>query len=115
MAAIICPACNKTGLASDTCPRCGCDLAYLHQIDRAAARLLRSAVQSLCARQWREALRQADRAWSLRHSAVAARVAFLAAGSLGMTGQAMRWRSLGTTLRQGLFEESATRPRRPGP
>jgi hypothetical protein len=92
MPALACPACNKSGLIADACPRCGCDLTSLRQIDHAAASFLCAAVEALSARQWQEALMLAARAWNLRHSAPAARIAFLAAGALGIAGQASRWR-----------------------
>lgn len=87
-----CPACNKTNLTADTCPRCGCDLARLKQVDRAAARNMRQTLECLQALHWPGAFTHASRSWALRHSTPAARIAFLAASAMGATDQVTRWR-----------------------
>ena len=87
-----CPACHKSDLTSDACPRCGCDLARLHKVDRAATMHLRQALECLESLHWPGALSHASNSWALRHSAPAARIAFLAAAAMGAAGQMTRWR-----------------------
>jgi len=88
---IDCPACGKTGLIVEACPRCGCDLSALWVIDTAAVWHLLQAAQGLRHRAWRRALHQATLSWRLCHSPNAARLAFLAAGAAGQSSLAAWW------------------------
>ncbi len=93
MQPIRCPACNKSDLTSAQCPRCGCDLMRLHEINRAAAQSLARSLACLRNQDWEHALHHAARSWGLRHHPQAARVAFLAAAAQGDTELALGWRA----------------------
>jgi len=90
--AIACPACNKGGITVEICPRCGCDLARLHEINRAVAVHLQRATASLQEQDWLGALRNAGASWRLRNNQQSAQIAFLACGALGMTDQLLVWK-----------------------
>lgn len=98
MEAIDCPACGKTGITGEACPRCGCDLSAVRNVLCAAAWHLGLAADSLRAGAWRGALHHATLSWRLRHSRNAARAAFLAAGAAGETLLAARWHKLAADL-----------------
>jgi hypothetical protein len=91
MPAFTCPACNKSGITVEICPRCGCDLARLHEINRAALMQLRRAATCLKEQDWKTALRHASVSWRMRHNIQAAQIAFLASGALGMAEQLLVW------------------------
>ena len=88
-----CPACGKTNEteSSVACSRCGCDLGRLEQARQAALWRLRAAAQALRERRWADAMRHAEIGWSLRHTALATRLAFLAAIALRDTRRAVHW------------------------
>ncbi len=92
-----CPACNKPDQTGGACVRCGCDLEALQGIVAEAASHLGRARAACRAGDWGAGLREATRSWGLVHSADAARLAFMAAGAAGRTGEALRWydRALG--------------------
>jgi hypothetical protein len=75
----------------DECPRCGCELAILERIARAASRELSTSRENLEAGNPREALRCAGDSWRLKKGAGAARLAFLAAIAAGDFDQAGLW------------------------
>ena len=91
MAALNCPACNKTALTSEVCPRCGCDLTRLHTIHHIAQLHYYASAQRLRQREWLLALHHATQSWCLRHHPEAARLAFLAASAYGDTVRAALW------------------------
>ena len=88
-----CPACGKTNETESgaACSRCGCDLGRLDKVRQAALWRRRAAAQALRERRWADAMRHAEIGWSLRHTAPAARLAFLAAAALGDTRRAVHW------------------------
>ena len=88
-----CPACGKNNEteSSAVCSRCGCDLGRIEKARQAALWRLTAAAQSLRDRRWTAALRHAEIGWSLRHTALAARLAFLAAIALRDTRRAVHW------------------------
>ena len=90
---ISCPACGKTNdlLATTSCSRCGCDLGPLARIVAGALWHLQAATGELRAGDWDAAFEHAQRSWSLRHSPRAARLAWLAAMTLGETRDALSW------------------------
>jgi hypothetical protein len=95
---ITCPACSKINeLSPDSeaaglCVRCGCDLAMLGIILRAANWNLSLAKLELEQGNWTEALALAEYSWGLKQTKESARVAFLAAAALGQTGSIVKWR-----------------------
>jgi hypothetical protein len=91
---IVCPACGKTNDLEATlaCARCACDLAMLGRILAGAGRHLQAAAQALRAAEWETALAEAERSWTLRHSAAAAQAACLAAIALGDGNLVEQWR-----------------------
>jgi hypothetical protein len=91
MAVLNCPACNKTGVTAEACPRCGCDLSRLHQIFYVAQQHLSHSARLLRAKEWHLALHYADQSWRLQHTSAAARLAFLAASAEGDTIRAAIW------------------------
>jgi hypothetical protein len=91
MVAINCPACNKTGVTTESCPRCGCDLSRLHTIQRAALWHLGHSARLLQEKEWVLALHYAGQSWRLRHTSHAAGLAFLAASTHGDTILAAIW------------------------
>jgi hypothetical protein len=88
---LICPACNKPGQAGPACQRCGCDLAALRSVRRAAETCLARARGFLRDRHWDDALGEAESSWALYHSPEAARMAFVLAAALRDTESALRW------------------------
>ena len=91
MPALTCPACNKSGITTEVCPRCGCDLTQLHQINQAALSHLHRASTCLQERDWKGALRHAGISWRMRHNQQAAQISFLACAALGMAEQLLVW------------------------
>ena len=89
--AIDCPACGKTGLTADACPRCGGDLSPLRALAAAAAWHLGRAADSMGRQRWRTALHHAAVSWRLRHTSLAAQLAFLAAAASSETTLAAWW------------------------
>jgi hypothetical protein len=89
-----CPACGKTNDLGTTavCARCSCDLSALARILTGAIWHLKAAARELRSGDWEEALKQAERSWTLRHSPPAARAACLAATALGRRQDALCWR-----------------------
>ena len=75
---ITCPACRKTSLSEAQCGRCGADLGALRQILQTAAQVLEAGQRFLRQNEGAKALRAAQNAWRLKHSAAAAQLAFLA-------------------------------------
>jgi len=75
---ITCPACRKTNLSEAQCGRCGADLSTLRQILQTAAQVLAAGQRFLRQNDAAKALRAAQSAWHLKHSAAAAQLAFLA-------------------------------------
>ena len=76
---IICPACGKrNGLENKICSRCSCELEELAAILRLAAAYCHEAAACLRLADGPGALAKALNSWDLRHSAEAARLAFLA-------------------------------------
>ncbi|MFZ1987198.1 MAG: hypothetical protein WAU91_22500 [Desulfatitalea sp.] len=75
---INCPACRKTCPSESQCSRCGADLRTLRQILQTAAQVLASGHHFLRRNEGTKALRAAQSAWHLKHSAAAAQLAFLA-------------------------------------
>lgn len=89
---LTCPACRKQNEnGDDSCARCGCDLISLRGIVHAAAHELAGAASALRQGRWTDALRHAERSWSLCHTGESARFAFLAATALGETARAVGW------------------------
>ena len=88
---ITCPACQKADQEAEHCARCGCELAVLRQVRTAAAGELAVAATRLKAGQGEKALEHAARAWALKNTPEAARMAFLAAIMAGQFGQASLW------------------------
>lgn len=91
MATLNCPACNKTDVITEACPRCGCDLTRLHTILQAAHRHYAASAQRLIEGEWMLAFQHATQSWCLRHTPAAARLAFLAASANGDTTRAALW------------------------
>jgi hypothetical protein len=91
---IACPSCGKTNAAAP-CQRCGCDLAPLFAIRRAAETALGSAAQHLRKGAAREALADAGRSWDLRNSVEAVHLACLASIVLGDMHELGEWRNRG--------------------
>lgn len=75
---ITCPACRKTSPSEAQCSRCGADLGALRQILQTAAQVLEAGQRFLRQNDGTKALRAAQSAWHLKHSAAAAQLAFLA-------------------------------------
>jgi hypothetical protein len=98
---VTCPACNKGEQAASACARCGCDLSALHAVLEAAAASLADARAACECCDWGQALTCAERAWQLRHTPEAARLAFLAAAALGQTPCALRWHRLARGVNRG--------------
>ena len=92
---LTCPACNKPAQTGDTCQRCGCELAQLHRVHRAAQDCLQVAVELLQQQDWAGALTQTEHSWTLHHSPAAARCAFVLCAILGDTATALQWLSRG--------------------
>jgi len=86
-----CPACGKLNQTEAACTRCGCDLARLRSVIAAAKGALTEGRDSLRRGDWAAALNWSEESWRLRHTAAAARLAFLAAGALGDTRTAAAW------------------------
>ena len=79
MKTLKCPACGKVnGLEEKICSRCTCDLETLAMIIRMADWYRDQASTRLQAADGPGALAKALNSWDLRHSAEAARLAFLA-------------------------------------
>ena len=94
---VTCPACNKGDQTAPVCARCGCDLSALRAVLGAAGLSLAEARAAFERCDWEAALRAAERAWHLRHTPEAARLAFLAATALAQTPRAVHWHHLATT------------------
>ena len=90
MAEIVCPSCAKAN-ESAPCRRCGCDLSSLFAIDRAAGIELAAAAKCLRTGKAADARNHAARSWQLRHTLVAARLAFLACVALADSAAARYW------------------------
>lgn len=75
---IACPACRKRSTDVEQCSRCEADLRSLRQIIGAAERALSLGSAHLRRGDGRRALEAARKAWRLKHSSAAARLAFLA-------------------------------------
>jgi len=92
-----CPACGKTDADRDGsgCRRCGCELNQLQAITQRAIRHLAGAKRYLQQEDWLQALHHAESSWTLVHSSLAARLAFLASTALHNDLQMIRWYHLG--------------------
>ncbi len=89
---IICPACGKSNSLEDgICSRCACGLEKLAAILRLAAVYCHEAEARLRAVDGPGALEKAQASWDLRHSAEAARLAFLASLLNGDFAAATHW------------------------
>jgi hypothetical protein len=90
---IHCPVCGRENDAGPdfACRRCGCNFGDLDAVLASAAHHLAAAAAALRERDWQAALGGAERSWRLRHRASAARLAFLAAVSIGDTRLAASW------------------------
>jgi len=98
-----CPTRDKAscGGPETSCRRCGCDLCRMRAIAKSASGHLAAAPRCLRECDWTPALRHAERSWRLRHSELAARLAFLASAALGDTGRATRWHAASARSPQG--------------
>ncbi len=91
---VTCPACRKPNDFFESpafCQRCGADLTSLLAVEQAAFRYRRAALGALHRRDWETAMDHAEQSWSLHRSALAAHIAFLAAGS-GWEEEVLVWK-----------------------
>jgi hypothetical protein len=90
---IPCPCCGKPVFAetAERCPRCGCEVAILGQIIRAAHDSLQLSLLALREGRDRDAHDFAYEAWALRHSKQTAAAGLLAAVALSEPIEISRW------------------------
>lgn len=94
---IKCPSCRKTNKDSDMeglsrqCKRCGGDLSKLFTILEIAEYKLSEAKSFLFKKDAHSALINAEESWKLKHSAGAARLAFLSAVAIKNYSRACAW------------------------
>ena len=88
---ITCPACGKKSAGGMGCARCGCELAILEKIIRAARHEFDIGRDCLMRGDAAEALRRAEKSWMLKKSPEAARLAFLAGLAMGDFDHVGKW------------------------
>lgn len=74
---MICPACSKSVDQESQCPRCGTDLSECFALSEKINSTLNRAVWDLKTDRFESSLKNAKKSYDLRHSSIAAKVAFV--------------------------------------
>lgn len=95
------PCLRKKNEGTADCTRCGCELSILESILLAEAHKIHMGTKSIKTGDPLEALRHAEESWTLRKSAAAARLAFLASLAAGDLEGADLWYMRATREHEG--------------